>query len=48
MKRYGLELEEQSGVLQIKNEYKIAEGSYCDIYMFNINIYKKQLKQEIL
>lgn len=48
LKRYGLELEEQSGVLQIKNEYKIAEGSYCDIYMFNINIYKKQLKQEIL
>ena len=25
LKRYGLELEERSGVLQIKNEYKVAE-----------------------
>lgn len=46
LKRYGLELEEKSGVLQIKNEYKVAEGSYCDIYVFNENIYKKQLKSK--
>ena len=46
LKRYGLELEERSGVLQIKNEYKVAEGSYCDIYVLNEKIYKKQLKSE--
>ena len=46
LKRYGLELEEKDGILQIKNEYKVAEGSYCDIYVFNENVYKKQLKNE--
>lgn len=46
LKRYGLELEEKDGILQIKNEYKVAEGSYCDIYVFNKNIYKKQLKNK--
>ncbi len=46
LKRYGLELEEKEGKLQIKNEYKVAEGSYCDVYVFNEQIYKKQLKNE--
>lgn len=46
LKRYGLELEEKEGILQIKNEYKVAEGSYCDVYVFNEQIYKKQLKNE--
>lgn len=44
LKRYGLEVEENSGVLQIKNENKVSEGSYCDIYVFNEQKYKKQLK----
>lgn len=44
LKRYGLELEENAGLLQIKKEYKVSEGSYCNIYVFNDQIYKKQLK----
>lgn len=44
LNRYGLEIEEKSGILQIKNDYKISSGSYCDIYVFNDQILKKQLK----
>ena len=35
LNRYGLEIEEKFEMLQIKNNYKIASGSYCDIYVFN-------------
>lgn len=44
LKRFGLELEEEGELLKIKNEYKLFEGSYCDIYLFNELLYKKQLK----
>ncbi len=44
LKRYGLDLEEDAGMLRINNDCKVAEGSYCDIYVLNEQIYKKQLK----
>lgn len=46
LKRFGLEIKEDAGVIQIKNEYKLFEGSYCDILLFNEQIYKKQLKEK--
>lgn len=44
LKRYGLELKEDAGIIQIKNEYKLFEGSYCEVFAFNEQINKKQLK----
>lgn len=44
LKRFGLEIKEEAGTLQIKNDYKISSGSYCDIYIFNDQILKKRLK----
>ena len=46
LKRFGLELEETAGIIQIKNDYKLFEGSYCEIFLFNEQIYKKQLKPQ--
>ncbi len=46
LKRFGLELEDAAGVIQIKNDYKLFEGSYCEIFLFNEQIYKKQLKSQ--
>lgn len=42
--RYGLEIKEKAGILQIINDCKIFSGSYCDVYIFNDQILKKQLK----
>lgn len=44
LNRYGLEIEEKAGILQIINDCKIFSGSYCDVYIFNDQILKKQLK----
>lgn len=44
LSRYGLEIEEKYGMLKIKNDFKIFSGTYCDIYIFNDQILKKQLK----
>lgn len=46
LKRFGLELKEDAGIIQIKNDYKLFEGSYCEIFLFNEQIYKKQLKAQ--
>lgn len=35
LKRFGLELKEDAGIIQIKNDYKLFEGSYCEIFLFN-------------
>lgn len=43
LKRFGLELEDAAGVMQIKNDYKLFEGSYCEIFLFNEQIYKVEL-----
>lgn len=40
LKRYGLDLEEDAGMLRINNDCKVAEGSYCDIYVLNEQIYE--------
>ena len=42
--RYGLELQFKDDRIQIKNEYKLFEGSYCDVLFYNKFLYKKQLK----
>lgn len=46
LKRFGLEVEEKVDSLQVINEYKLFEGSYCDILLFNEQFYKKQLKSK--
>lgn len=43
--RFGLELEEKDGIIIIKNDYKLFEGSYCEVFRYNEQIYRKQLKQ---
>lgn len=44
LQRYGLDIEEKDGYIKIANEYKLFEGSYCDIYRYNAQYYRKQLK----
>ena len=44
LQRYGLDSEEKNGHILIAIEFKLFEGSYCDIYRYNEQFYKKQLK----
>lgn len=44
LKRFGLELVNNNGIFNAKNEYKLFEGSYCLVFMYNEQFYKKQLK----
>jgi len=46
LQRFGLEIEEKDKYISIKNELKLFEGSYCEIFLFNSQFYKKQLKEK--
>lgn len=46
LQRFGLETEEKDSIIKILNEYKLFEGSYCEIFLYNSQFYKKQLKDK--
>lgn len=46
LQRFGLEIEENDKYISVKNELKLFEGSYCEIFLFNSHFYKKQLKDK--
>lgn len=46
LERFGLEIVERDKDIVVKNELKLFEGSYCDIFLFNNQFYKKQLKNK--
>lgn len=46
LQRFGLEVEEKDKYIFVKNELKLFEGSYSEIFLFNTPFYKKQLKDK--
>ncbi|MBP1924675.1 tRNA A-37 threonylcarbamoyl transferase component Bud32 [Sedimentibacter acidaminivorans] len=46
LQRFGLEVEEKDKYIYVKNELKLFEGSYSEIFLFNTQFYKKQLKDK--
>ncbi|NWK10800.1 protein kinase domain-containing protein [Clostridium cadaveris] len=46
LQRFGLEVVENDKYIFIKNELKLFEGSYSEIFFFNNQFYKKQLKDK--
>ncbi|OSB19169.1 hypothetical protein B2H94_08705 [Clostridium sporogenes] len=46
LQRFGLEVTEDEKYICVKNELKLFEGSYCEIFLFNSEFYKKQLKDK--
>ena len=48
LQRFGLEVEVNDKYISVKNELKLFEGSYCEIFLFNSQFYKKQLKNKFI
>lgn len=44
LNRLGIKIQEDNSIFVISTEIKLFEGSYCDIFTYNNQFYKKQLK----
>ena len=46
LERLGFKIEIKDNDINIIKEYKVSEGSFCDICVYNEKFYKKQLKEK--
>lgn len=46
LKKYGLEVNESAGKLEISDRYQLFSGTYCNVYFYNDMYYMKQLKSQ--